>query len=501
MIGCEGRPPSVEGDGSSLTGAGSFLDELFSGTKPRPPAVISRAATRLVKVTTQARSSATALTPKKALRYGLVETIKQEGPIPPDQLHGLLYDLVEPRSKACGGANCGRVFGIDTESINRELDDLLKDVQTSPTLADPKHRALKKDLVESLAYPKIKSQKDLLMGRNAKGPAASASLDGTCAGGTLMAYGLRTLGSFQSVVGNLNPFKNTIDYRNNMTKKFQGMTGSCHLFATIELFRHHPDDGFKNAKNISIERTFAEIWAKSLGESVDQAVENEIKTFHVFQISQRLILRSFEGQGLSKGEAVQKALQEASFHIRFYPQGGSGLDDFAYIKEHGAVVGDGAMRPLPMKELEDLGEELALARVSLLRKSGMEGPSAISPDLIRSTMRPIMAKIFALANESRTVSGRMAVSRELEGYEMVSKRFDARDIQQSIKEFMDILQKHGPLYVGTDRHATLLVAYNSWRNRFLIRDSDDKLGRPYVELSGDQFFNRLRLYYYLSPKQ
>jgi hypothetical protein len=393
------------------------------------------------------------------------------------------------------------VFGIKTQDINRELDDLLKDVQTSRTLADPKHRALKKDLVESLARPKIKSQTDALMGPGAKeGPAASAALEGTCAGGTLMAYGLRTLGSFQSVVGSLNPFKNAIDYRNSMPKKFQGVTGSCHLFATLELFRHHRDDGFKHTKNISIERTFAEIWAKALGESAEKAVENEIETFKIFQIGQRMTLRGYAGQGLSKGEAVQKALQAASFQIRFYPQGGSGLDDFAYMKEHGAVLDDGAMRPLPMKELEDLGEELALARVSLLRKSGMEGPESVSPDLIRSTMRPVMAKIFALANESRGVSGRMAVARELGKYEMVSKRFDARNMQSSIKEFMAALENYGPLYVGTDRHATLLVAYNSWRNRFLIRDSADTLGRPYVELSGDQFFNRLRLYYYLTPK-
>jgi hypothetical protein len=460
---------------------------------------MGRSAKRLVKVSSEARTTDSLLTPKKALRFGIIETIKQEGPIPSNQLHGLLYDILEPRSTACGGASCGRVFDVDIHEINREMDEVLAEVQNSPTLADFKHRQLKENLEFSLTKPKKISFVDNLMGTGEMPKSAWSSLDGTCAGGTLLSYGLRSLGAFKSVVGSLNPFKNTIDYRNGMPKKFQGMTGSCHLFATIELLRHHRDPGFKNAKNIQIERTFAEIWAKSLGSSLHEALENEIKVFGILQVTQRVTLRTYEGKGLSKGEAVQKALQEASFQIRFYPQGGSGLDDFAYLKENGAVLDDGTMRPLPLKELEALGEELALARVGLLRKAGLDGPSAVTPDMIRTAMRPIMAKIFSLAEESRGKAGRMVVARELEDYEMISKRFDTQSMQGSIQDFMETLEKHGPLYVGTERHATLLVAYNSWRKRFFIRDSADELGRSYVELRADEFFNRLRLYYYLVP--
>lgn len=501
VSGCGRVESSIEGDGSSLFGTGSFLDELFFGPKPRVPSVMSRSATRLVQVSSEARTTASFLTPKKALRLGIMEAIRQEGAIPPNQLHGLLYDLLEPRSTACGGASCGRVFNVDIQEIDREMDEVLADVQNSPSLADSQHRQLKENLELSLTKPRKISFADNLLGTGQMPRSASSSLEGTCAGGTLLSYGLRSLGAFRSVVGSLNPFKNTIDYRNGMPKKFQGMTGSCHLFATIELLRHHRDPVFKNAKNIQIERTFAEIWAKSLGSSVDEAVENEIKVFGLLQVGQRITLRTYEGQGLPKGEAVQKALQEASFQIRFYPQGGSGLDDFAYLKENGAVLDDGSIRPVPLKELEALGEELALARVGLLRKAGLEGPSAVTPDMIRGAMRPIMAKIFSLADESRGKAGRMVIARELDDYEMVSKRFNSGSMQGSIQDFMESLEKHGPLYVGTERHATLLVAYNSWRKRFFIRDSADELGRPYVELRADEFFNRLRLYYYLVPKK
>lgn len=501
LCGCGRVESSREGDGSSLYGTASFLDELFFGPKPVAPSVISRSATTIVKASSEARTTASLLTPKKALRRGIIEVIKQEGAIPPNQLHGLLYDILEPQSIACGGASCGRVFAVDIEEINGEMDEVLADVQNSPTLADAKHRQLKENLQLSLIKPRKISLADHLMGTGQMPKSASSSLDGTCAGGTLLSYGLRSLGAFKSVVSSLNPLKYTIDYRNEMPKKFQGMTGSCHLFATLELLRHHRDPRFKNAKNIQIERTFAEIWSKSLGSSVDEAVENEIKVFGLLQVGQRIMLRNYEGQGLPQGEAVQKALQAASFQIRFYPQGGSGLDDFAYLKENGAVLDDGSMRPLPLKELEALGEELALVRVNLLRKVGLEGSSAVTSDMIRRAVRPIMAKIFSLANESRGKPGRMAVARELDDYEMISKRFDSRSMQGSIQDFMETLEKHGPLYVGTERHATLLVAYNSWRKRFFIRDSADELGRPYVELRADEFFNHLRLYYYLVPKK
>lgn len=500
-VGCARGSGSGQESASELAGKPLvLLGESFHAAAPRTDDVMRRAARQAIQSAQTLRRGIPSVSARQVVVRSLVDVVGREGKIPSDQLHGLLYDLVEPRSQLCDKASCARLLGFEIKDINPLMDQALNDVRTSRAFASSSQAKVQKDLLASLGRPPVPASREKLMGWGIPNPGPKWLLAGTCAGGTLASYGLRSLGSFQHLAGQLNPFKNTIDYRNELPKKFQGQTGSCHLFATVELFRHSLRPEFQAVKKIDIARSFAEIWARSLGGSLDQAIENEVKVFKILNIGRTLTVRDYLKKGMSKADASEIYFKEASFQIRYYPQGGTGLDDFAYFREHGAILEDANLRPLAMQDLAALGEELALVRSMLLRLATDRGQENVHPEAIRTAVRPVMEKIFAVAAESLHAPHRVPLKKELQDVEMVARTFDAKTPQDSIRDFMETFQQHGPMYVGRASHATLVVGYNSWRRRFLLRDSDDPLERPYIEVSADAFFNNLRLYYYLDGK-
>jgi hypothetical protein len=499
FLGC-GSPALQTQEGSGLSGkVSSFREILPDIAKPRPQAVIDQA---VAKMTASGRRTATptnGLGKRQRLHAVLAESLVQVGAIPPDQLHHLLYDLMDPASTACGGVSCSRVFGIKTQDINREMDELLQAVKTSKTLADPVNAGKKRAITASLERPRLPVGRNQVLGWGIPNAGASWSLSGTCIGGSLVSYGLRTLGQFQPLSENLNHLKNSMDYRNTLPKKFQGATGSCHLFSTIELFRHSLIPALKAVKNIDIGRTFAEIWSLNLGKSLSQAVENELDVIRILDVGRAHTMRTARSLGLSEDEAFIRFVKESSVHIRYHAQAGNGIEDFSYLKEHGAVLEDAPLRPVTMADLEKLGEQLAMARLGILQKAAAKGAVKITDEEMRAAVRPILQKIFAIAEESLSAPRRSVIARELENFEIIGKTFDAHKGDESIQRLLKDFQTFGPLYVGTEHHASLLVGYNSWRRKFLIRDSDDRLQRPYIEVNADEFFNTLKMYLYIKP--
>jgi hypothetical protein len=140
-------------DGSLDKGVGSF----FARTTPTPPPISSgqlrSAAKSLAKrITTQVATRE--LTSPATVRGKFMETvflqIISEGGMPRWQVRSLIANIIDDDRALCGGAACGKVFGIRQNEIEDYLDEMLSVVQKDPRLRDKDHQKTFQTLVASL---------------------------------------------------------------------------------------------------------------------------------------------------------------------------------------------------------------------------------------------------------------------------------------------------------------------------------------------------------------
>jgi hypothetical protein len=136
-------------DGSDLDGVGSKLGEVLvpaakNGTEL---AAFKKA---LVKGMASGTSKATAVKPRDQLKAVLLKAIVANNGIPRDQLKQVLTEMVDPSNAACGGANCGRLFGLKGSDVDSYLDELGDDVGKSKKLEQPGQGRARKQLLGSL---------------------------------------------------------------------------------------------------------------------------------------------------------------------------------------------------------------------------------------------------------------------------------------------------------------------------------------------------------------
>ncbi len=88
--------------------------------------------------------------PKDHLKSSIVSTIVANNGIPRQQIKEILTELLDPKSTACSGASCSKVFGIKASEVDRYLDDLGDDVANSKRLDAPDQRQTRDQLLGSL---------------------------------------------------------------------------------------------------------------------------------------------------------------------------------------------------------------------------------------------------------------------------------------------------------------------------------------------------------------
>ena len=493
----------VDEDGSPLNGLGSGVFRRILWPHPLNGAEISRF---FLGFKSNIRRF-----PAASLRSSRTEDFKRvlastlvDGPNPPpDQLYQAIRNTLE-NSEACDGVPCGRVFGLDTSEINATLDDLERKVATNPELKKPEKRALRDKLLASLHRVDIKNIWNSAKVRFSRDGKNEAPLEGTCAIPALQAFGLR---SNPPSAGLLSGYKGTIkniDYRNNLPKSSQLGTGACHIFATIETFKHSKLSGLEKAKNIDIPYTFAEIWSKNLGQNADEALGKELKFMeeleeaHLSYMNELFFSGGFGDSLIPLDKAFSRAVENFSIYTRFSGHGNSPTLDYFYLANEGAVSVGHGLPKISMEQVETLGEKLALARLRILEESLLKKKS-MSVEQKKAYLEGPIRELFAISARSRGAD-RSAIQKELKAYKLQMRPFSVLKRNEQEAEFFADLRDHGPIHINANSHSTVVVGYNSQNKIFYIRDSDDPLNRPYTEVYQEEIFSNIRAYYFLEPK-
>ena len=119
-------PPKADAPASDTSG-------IFSGPIPSPKPKTSQALRTLLKkigeksLVTTAQTSL--LSPKQHLQKTLVEAVSDLGGLPRWQIRHVLLHLIDPSSKACGGASCARIFDLYERDIDPLLDDTYRQIE------------------------------------------------------------------------------------------------------------------------------------------------------------------------------------------------------------------------------------------------------------------------------------------------------------------------------------------------------------------------------------
>ncbi len=429
---------------------------------------------------------------KSAFRSVLLSILAQEKGIHPDQLHRVVSEVVgASRGEHCGGVSCSRVFGFDETQVNQELDQIAETVNKDPRLKAESLRDLRRDLTGSFQTFDRQSYFSRLKAMFSRDQLGGRALEGTCIPTPFQAFGMRGNEAIKGLGQMLATLTGKIDLRKSGPQKFQGVTGSCHMHALLELIDHSRYGDLKATRDIDRERLFMEIWSKNLGENVDQAVQMEI--FSLEKISQaraRFMSQEMRSRDLNTRQAFDKFINVNRIGLRFSGQGGYGDADFMYLRQFGAVTKSAGLPPLSLEEIEGMGEELAIARLRVLERETF-GPFDITPQKKAEILRPALERIFAKVNEW-SEAPRGQVKEELYSYRYIREEIDTEAPEKTARQLQRLLASKGPVYVESDFHATALVGYDPWSTTFLIRDTDDPLRRPYVAHTAQEFFQYAR---------
>jgi hypothetical protein len=440
---------------------------------------------------------------KVTFQKSFLAALKDAPAIAPDQTYQIIRTTLEDPD-GCAGVSCGRIFGIAKNDINPLMDDLEQAVRSSGKLSETENRSLRDKILSSLQRMSPESSwKRAKKGLTRDGQNFS-SLSGTCAVPALQALGLRSLGSYPDFLSRLKGSKSRIDYRNQTPKPSQLSTGACHLFATVELFKHAKGQSFNASKNIDLPYTFAEIWSSKLGLNADDAINKELKFLESLEKAQLdlmqniMISNAANPSSKSREELFKIAVNEYGLQMRFEGHGNSPLGDFRYLSSNGAVQAGHSLPKVSMEQIETLGEKLALARLRVVEQTVLK-QKPMTPDVKKALIEGPIKELFAIAERSRKAS-RDAVKNELKQVKLELKAFNVSNKPELEQQFFSDLKTFGPIHVDVNSHSTAVVAYDPQKKLFFVRDSDDPLNRPYTGIHQDELFAQLRAYYIMRPK-
>lgn len=440
---------------------------------------------------------------KVTFQKSFLAALKDAPALAPDQTFQIIRTTLEAPD-GCAGASCGRIFGIAKNEINPLMDDLEQAARSSTTLSESRNRSLRDKILSSLQRISPESTwKKVKKGLTRDGKNFS-SLSGTCAVPALQALGLRSLGNYPDFLNRLKGGKSRIDYRNQTPKPSQLSTGACHLFATVELFKHSKGQRFNASKNIDLPYTFAEIWSSKLGLNADDAINKELSFLESLEkaqlgLMQNIVLSNTANPSVKSREELFKiAVNEYGLQMRFEGHGNSPLGDFRYLSSNGAVQSDHSLPKVTMEQIETLGEKLALARLRVVEQTVLKQKS-MTPDAKKALVEGPIRELFAIAERSKKAS-REAVKNELRQVKLELRQFNIANKPELEQLFFADLKTFGPIHVDVNSHSTAVVGYDPQRKIFFVRDSDDALNRPYTEVHQDDLFAQLRAYYIMRPK-
>lgn len=468
--------------------ADSEMGKLLSGVKLSLRSGLEGAGPNIGKVTFQ---------------KSFLAALKDVPALAPDQTYQIIRTTLEDPD-GCAGTSCGRIFGIAKNDINPVMDELEQAVRSSATLSESGNRSLRDKILSSLRRISPESTwKKAKNGLTRDGKNFS-SLSGTCAVPALQALGLRSLGNYPDFLSRLKGGKSRIDYRNQTPKPSQLSTGACHLFATVELFKHSKGQRFNASKNIDLPYTFAEIWSFKLGLNADDAINKELKFLESLEKAQLGLMQNImlsnaaNPSAKSREELFKIAVSEYGLQMRFEGHGNSPLGDFQYLSNNGAVQVNHSLPKVSMEQIETLGEKLALARLRVVEQTVLKQKS-MTPDAKKALVEGPIRELFAIADRSKKAS-REAVKNELKQVKLELRQFNVANKPQLEQQFFADLKTFGPIHVDVNSHSTAIVGYDPQKKLFFVRDSDDPLNRPYTEIHQDELFAQLRAYYIMRPK-
>jgi hypothetical protein len=494
----------VEGEDSHLNGLGSATLRRIFLPRPLTAAEISRFFLGFKSNMGRVSAAGIKNSEKENFKGVLARTLVDVPNIPPDQLYQAIRSTLE-NSEACDGVPCGRIFGIDTAEINATLDDLEHKIATNPELQKPEKRSVQAKLLASLHRVDIKNIWNNAKVRFSRDGKNGASLEGTCVIPALQAFGLRSNPPSPGLSSGFQGPSKNIDYRNNLSKPSQLSTGACHLFATVETFKHSKLSGLDKVKEIDIPYTFAEMWSKNLGQNVDDAIVKELKFMDDLELAHLSYMNEIFARGgigdtfVSLEKGFSKAVENFSVHTRFSGQGNNALVDYLYLANEGAVSTGHGLPPISMDQVEKIGEKLALARLRILEERLLK-KNSLSVEQKKAFLEGPIRELFAISARSKSAD-RGAIKKELTAYKLRTRPFNILKRQEQITGFFADLRDHGPLHINANSHSTVVVGYNARNKMFYIRDSDDPLNRPYTEVHQEEIFSNIRDYYFLETKK
>lgn len=429
---------------------------------------------------------------KTILREELIRAVEKNAGVSPDSVHRTLRMLVDDDANLCAGTSCARILGFGKKDVNRLMDEAAHAVEISPTLAKPEQKERKTRILASFtsrlreaATQKIVSFLPLRKG-------LPAAFEGTCAVSTEVSFGLRSKANPFFLPSSWLRDKKTIDFRTKNPKSFQGNTGACHVFAFAEMLKGAPIPEVSHLKNLDVERTFVEIWARSLGRNLEEALIKEVET--ITGRGQRV--REHVAEAKAQGQTAEQAYAPWNEHLpyawRMGDQEGNAVVDFEHIFLYGAVLKDSGLPRITIQQVESLTDDLMNARLDLIRRMALQGEALDKTAVARAMVAPMRA-LFKVAEEA-TAAHRAVAREEISKLTYRATVFDRTRLSQSIEQFMSDFARTGPLYIHRESHATAVVAYDAKAKLFYIRDSSDPKKRAYTPVDYDEFFNYLTGY-------
>lgn len=424
-----------------------------------------------------------------------IATSAQRNPgISAAQTHRLIYDAVS--NTDCDGSSSCRRF-LPVSSINKVMDDaFVLSTQSEQS------RAGKRNFTPDTSLP----------ARPALPLTRRSLLIGGCAS-FLEAWSLRDDGAYASV-SPLPPKIGSYDLRYSGYKPAQSATSTCHIFAFLEMLRHSLQ--VKETKKIDRLRFVAELWAHQYGPTYEEATQKEIQ--FIRNESTRLLqllnqsVKKIEDSGQTitdkiKKDAIWEILKVNDDWIGPY-QGGYAIDDFSYLQKYGAITEQNNLPKISIEDLVTITQKIEDERLSFLYTILIQGENTFSDERIVRDIGPAIKKLYKIADDNWSVEGgqlqRTKIKKELSQFSLEYIYVDKKDRSNSIAKFMGYLQFKQPavLSVKTSSgggHAITLVGYDSSKEIFFVRNSNEGVNPEYLDLNADELFQNLFRYAFLMP--
>lgn len=420
-----------------------------------------------------------------------------ESPVPPDLVHRSLRRLVDDGSTLCGGKSCARVLGFEKRDVGPFMDETAQTVLRASFLAKPEHRARRSQIAASLAPHDPRLANERIVALLSRKEGLADPLTETCFIPTQVAFGLRSNPKPFFLPGSISEGQRSLDFRSSAPKSFQGNTGACHFFAFSEMLKNLRTPEASALRKIDIERTFVEIWARSMGQNLTEGLTREVEKIRFLGTRVLMHVRNAKVLGQSEEEARAMWSQSLEPHWRMSDQAGNAKNDFKHLYTHGAVIRNTHLPALTIADIEDITTAIMNARMGLIRRMILQD-EVLDETIVANAMVEPMRRLFAVVMQTTEVQ-RAPVRDEIRKFGIMHQAFDKKNLKASIDQFMKEFAKRGPLYVSANRHATTVVGYDAKARIFYIRDSADPLRRDYTPVDFDEFFNYLVSYSAVYP--